>query len=118
MPPPSVVPVARDWETPGVFGINKREAHVKLRSYAAPAEALRAYTLRDGKETSTRLQPLNGSDWAFQLYAKPEDVPREVLMGMATPSQGWAQVRSEPISCAAPCWALCVCEEGERVCHL
>uniref|UniRef100_A0A1D1ZZ97 beta-galactosidase n=1 Tax=Auxenochlorella protothecoides TaxID=3075 RepID=A0A1D1ZZ97_AUXPR len=92
MPPPSVVPVARDWETPGVFGINKREAHVKLRSYAAPAEALRAYTLRDGKETSTRLQPLNGSDWAFQLYAKPEDVPREVLMGMATPSQGWAQI--------------------------
>ena len=40
---------ARDWENPAVIGINKRRAHVPLRSFTAPEQALSHYLLRSGK---------------------------------------------------------------------
>lgn len=44
----ALVPAGRLWEDPSVIGINKRRAHVPLRSHTAPEQALRHYALRSG----------------------------------------------------------------------
>ena len=98
-----VSPGLEDWENPAVFGVNKRRAHVKLRSYRTEDAALRAYCFDDFKVSSSdpgpdggleigsgteaapsdRLQMLSGAgqEWLFALYPRPGPVTESILRG-------------------------------------
>lgn len=79
-----------DWENPTVFGINKRDSHVPLRSHASP-DAAAAWFLR-GAQPGIRMTPLNGSDWKFHLFEKPAAVPPE-FYAPSFDANGWGKVR-------------------------
>lgn len=64
-----------DWENPAVVGINKRKAHVPLRSYTSASQAAEHYRLASEAPPSPRLLSLNGDSWRFRLFDRPEAVP-------------------------------------------
>ena len=68
---------ARDWENPAVVGINKRKAHVTLRSFTQPQQAFSHYRLEAEGAASPRQLWLNGDHWGFKLFDRPEDVPSD-----------------------------------------
>jgi len=65
----------RDWENPAVFGINKRKAHVNLRSYTNQDQIFLQYANLEDGSPSPRYHCLDGKDWRFKLYRAPESVP-------------------------------------------
>ena len=87
----------RDWENPCVVGINKRRAHVPLRSFPSAAEAFRHYELPASTPTaptaSPRVLSLNGRAWRFKLHGAPEEVPQAFSQPDFVEDGGWAEVR-------------------------
>ena len=81
---------ARDWENPHVFSINQRTSHVPLRSHASP-DASAAHYQRGPQPGGSRVTSLNGSDWQFRLFDKPEHVPNGFQDG-AFSADGWSKV--------------------------
>lgn len=67
--------VAKDYENPAVFGINKRAPHVPLRSYTDKKQILNYYGTLDKKTTSPRVQLLDGKSWRFRYFENPHLVP-------------------------------------------
>eukprot|EP00877_Chromochloris_zofingiensis_P007801 jgi/Chrzof1/3274/Cz12g19050.t1 len=67
------------WESPGVTGINKRSAHVPLRSFATVSQAVEYYTrpaaTGDIFGACSRITKLSGQDWDFKLYDRISEVP-------------------------------------------
>ena len=57
----------RDWESEQVTSRNRLAAHTPMRSHSSELAAL-------NEEASNRVLSLNG-EWAFELYARPEEVP-------------------------------------------
>ena len=62
------------WENPGILGINKRAAHVQLRSFTSLNQISEHYQLKSERFTSPRQISLNGDDWKFKLHSNPEAV--------------------------------------------
>ena len=82
----------RDWENPEVYGRNRREAHVPLRSFANIAVACEYWSKDGGEQNSDLLSnlflltgpagtPTGSHSWKFCLYGSPDEVP-----------QGWETV--------------------------
>lgn len=92
---------ARDWENPQVFGINQRTSHVPLRSHTSTDAAAARY-LRDPQPGGNRVTSLNGGDWQFRLFDKPEDVS-EGFQESDFAADGWSKVRLGVLGCAAAC---------------
>lgn len=84
---------APDWENPTVFGINKRNTHVPLRSHTSPDTAAAWFSQQRGAQSGIRITPLNGNDWAFRLFDKPAAVPHEFAKSDFDDS-GWGEVRA------------------------
>lgn len=85
----------RDWENPAVVGINKRRAHVPLRSFTAPEQAWQHFALPPEAPTaaaSPRLLSLNGGDWRFKLHARPEAVPSAFSQPEFQEDGSWSEV--------------------------
>lgn len=80
----------RDWENPAVFGINQRSSHVPLRSHTSP-DAAAAHFQHTAQPGGSRLTSLNGSDWAFRLFDKPEAVPED-FHAAAFDASGWGKI--------------------------
>jgi hypothetical protein len=83
-----------------VFSINQRTSHVPLRSHTS-ADASAAHYQRGPQPGGSRVTSLNGSDWQFRLFDKPENVPNCFQDG-ASGADGWSKV---PCSVRAPAWA-------------
>lgn len=85
-----------DWENPGVYSINQRIAHVPLRSFKTAEAALRYFERgpRKGKGSGVRggVTSLNGSNWNFKLYDRPEMVPRD-FPSQTFDTSSWGKVR-------------------------
>lgn len=99
----------RDWENPAVVGINKRRAHVPLRSFTAPEQAWQHFALPPEAPTaaaSPRLLSLNGGDWRFKLHARPEAVPPAFIQPEFQEDGSWSEV-------GAAGWVL----QGEQSCR-
>ena len=62
---------ARDWENQHVTHQHVAQAHAPLRAYHSQQAAL-------NNQDSNYQQSLNG-EWAFQLFAKPENVPADCI---------------------------------------
>ena len=62
---------ARDWENQHVTDQHVAQAHAPLRAYHSQQAAL-------NNQDSNYQQSLNG-EWAFQLFAKPENVPADCI---------------------------------------
>lgn len=82
---------ARDFENPAVFGINQRNSHVPLRSHTTP-DAAAAQFQHGGQRRGSRVTLLNGSDWQFRLFDRPEAVPEGFQDGSFDAS-GWSKVQ-------------------------
>lgn len=96
----------RDWENPAVFGINQRSSHVPLRSHTS-SDAAVAHFQRTAQPSGSRLTSLNGSDWAFRLFDKPEAV-HEGFHEAAFDASGWGKVcAATPVTSAC-----CECRES------
>lgn len=83
--------VSPDWENPAIFQINQRNAHVPLRS-SVDAAAAASHFADPAARKRTRLTSLNGSDWAFKLFDRPQLVPED----FASPefdTAKWSRVR-------------------------
>ncbi len=66
-----------DWENPSIIGVNKRKAHVPLRSFTDRRQAFRYFRLDDEyTSVSPRRIFLNDKDWVFQLVDRPSKVPQ------------------------------------------
>ena len=65
----------RDWENPAVYQRDKQRSHVPLRSFTSPETALRYFTHGPAAAQRARQLSLNSSDWRFQLFDRPENVP-------------------------------------------
>ena len=83
---------AADWENPAVYGINKRNAHVTLRSFTHPHQAFDHYRLLSETSSSPRRISLNGTNWDFYLARCPSEVPEDFWMPEYDCSQ-WDKVR-------------------------
>lgn len=80
-----------DWENPAVIGINKRKAHVPLRSFLDSKSATDYYVNGIGRVESSRKLSLDSSDWKFHLFDQPESVPTTVSYKDYDDSS-WAEV--------------------------
>ena len=86
----------RDWENPNVFSRNKCRSHVPLRAHPNPDSAL-LYFIKDPKAAdNANLLTLNSSGWSFQLYDRPEDVPKAFSNPDYDDGQ-WGKVISLPV---------------------
>lgn len=83
------------WENPTVFGINKRNAHVPLRSYTHVDQAFNFYRLQPETVAfpSPRRQVLNGNDWKFCLKDRPSEVPEGFWKLDYKEANVWEKVR-------------------------
>ena len=81
-----------DWENPAVYGINKRAAHVTLRSYSNPREAFEDYKLYKHTSHSSRRLYLNSFPWCFKLFEKPSDTPDDFYK-QDYDARSWDEVR-------------------------
>jgi hypothetical protein len=81
-----------DWQNSSVIEINKRRAHVPLKSYTSPSQPLQHYASISATPASPRVLVLNGEHWRFKLFDRPEDVP-QAFHDPQHPDQDWAQVR-------------------------
>ena len=86
-------PPVPDWENPSVIGVNKRLAHVPLRSFTAPEQALLYYRLLSDLPPSPRVLSLNSERWRFKLCDRPSEVPPG-FQHPAFSDESWAQVRA------------------------
>ena len=68
----------RDWENPAVYHRNKCRSHAPLRAFASQDAALQYYAVGLPPRDAPNVQALNSNDWAFQLYDRPENVPKGV----------------------------------------
>lgn len=68
----------RDWENPAVFNRNKCRSHVPLRAFPSQEAALQYYISGPATRDAPNVQVLNSDDWAFQLYDRPEKVPKGI----------------------------------------
>jgi hypothetical protein len=59
-----------------VFSINKRKAHVPLRSFTDLRQIYAFYDLLTPDPHLPRQLPLNGDSWRFHLADKPSLVPQ------------------------------------------
>ena len=66
----------RDWENPGVYSRNKCRAHVPLRAHPSPDAALRYFVKGPSVTESPYRVSLNGKNWSFHLFDRPESVPK------------------------------------------
>eukprot|EP00887_Chlorella_sp_A99_P002901 scaffold6.g2901.t1 len=93
MAQPPVQAAPRDWENPAVVGINRRRAHVPLRSYTSPAQAAEHFALAADASPSPRVLCLSGGAWRFHLACRPEEVPAGFWEpGFTEGSSGWAPI--------------------------
>ena len=90
-----------DWQNSSVIEINKRRAHVPLKSYTSPSQPLQHYASISATPASPRVLVLNGEHWRFKLFDRPEDVP-QAFHDPQHPDQDWAQVRPAAGRSAAP----------------
>ena len=78
----------RDWENPEVYGRNRREAHVPLRSFPSRAVACDYWSKDGGGQNSDLLSniflltgpagtPAGSYSWKFSLYGSPEEAPQD-----------------------------------------
>ena len=65
----------KDWENPGVYARNKCRSHVPLRAHPSPESALQYYVKGPFAAPSPHIISLNGLDWTFKLFDRPESVP-------------------------------------------
>ena len=86
-------PSVPDWENPAVYGINKRAAHVTLRSFTHPQQAFEHYRLVSETTSSPRRLALNGTNWDFKLVDRPSEVPENFWDPQYDCSQ-WDKVRN------------------------
>ena len=68
----------RDWENPLVFAKNKCRSHAPLRSFPSQESALKYYISGPGTHEAPNVHVLNSKDWIFQLFDRPEDVPKGI----------------------------------------
>jgi len=86
-------PAQRDWENPAVYQRDKQRSHVPLRSFSSPETALQYFTHGPAAADRARQLSLNGPDWRFQLFDRPEAVPsfaEESFDDSQWPKVGWA----------------------------
>ncbi len=68
----------RDWENPAVYNRNKCRSHAPLRAFPSQDAALQYYAVGPPPRDGPNVQVLNSNDWAFQLYDRPEKVPKGI----------------------------------------
>ena len=97
--------IPADWENPAVFGVNKRKAHVPLRSYSTPDQVFAHYRLLSETPTTPRQLVLNGDRWKFKLFESPGEVA-EGFWDASYDANEWDEVRGPRrftrTCCAAP----------------
>lgn len=79
-----------------MFSINQRNAHVPLRSSLDASTAAKVFADPAARQ-QTRVMTLNGIDWAFKLYDKPEAVP-EAFASPDFDAAKWSRVCKRPIA--------------------
>ena len=68
----------RDWENPAVYNRNKCRSHAPLRAFPSQDAALQYYAVGPAPRDAPNVQVLSSKDWAFQLYDRPERVPKGI----------------------------------------
>jgi hypothetical protein len=88
----------RDWENAAVYARNKCKSHVPLRAHPSPESALQYYLRGPAAASNPHVISLNGPDWAFKLFDRPESVPKAFWEAAFDEGQ-WGKVGS---SCTSP----------------
>lgn len=81
-----MVPAAPFWQDPTALAINRRQAHVPLRSFRGVQHAVQQLTrppwvkpaehyTEQNELKGSRQQQLSGCEWQFQVFDRPEAVP-------------------------------------------
>jgi hypothetical protein len=76
-----------------VFGINKRKAHVPLRSFTSQDQAFQHYRLASEVPTTPRQLMLSGDHWKFRLFGRPAEVT-DGFWSLDFDASEWDEVRN------------------------
>lgn len=88
---------ANDWENPAIYAINKLKPHVPLKSFTCPEQAFQHFSSLTQALPSPRQYSLNGNQWKFKLFDRPEQVPiefKDVEYDDKIDGSGWEEVSS------------------------